>query len=774
MLILSNSLSFYSYDLHCTCATHTLLCVIYTGVCLLIIFLEMAKAQPNVFLGSDQTVLSSLSGKDHQPLLVCRGAPGEDTERDNVRTQPTLLLATPHKQGGDPERDCGKCFEKGNRSVMVIGSKVFGDPNCPQKAQSGGSVIHKAIKEGDLDSVKYYHSTTPGILDSVVHLGRNAFHLACWYGQFLVAIFLTSVPGISVTATDNHGWSALHYACDCIHPQLDIVKYLVENLYLDPRQETENGNTSVVLAEYRRHTGIIKYLVDVMKSLKPTDPKDQRPVLLLRDLNDANDYHSLQHGDHPNGDRNMSKLENRLFTFTMGPGSWPRAHPTERQLAEQGFMYLGLEERVMCFCCKALVFYWDDGVDPIIKHYRENSSCQFLLGNFRLQLDRLLVQQRIHHFNPRYSNNSARLHSFQSWSYSSIVSSYKLASVGFYYLGRGSKVQCFSCGLIHERWLRGDIPMDVHKRLNPTCQFLRSLEPQVPVSPPPSNTLDHSAQRIPTLKPDYEKVENRIKSFKLLSKDFPISPQDCADAGLFFIRKPDVMQCFKCDAIVSGWVYGDVAVEKHREVSPDCKFLREFFPSKLDLHNKQYDSSSTIDPSTLPEPHFTREDLEHMATKEHDSYNPLPGMTNLSLTHSDHTPSYSYTQQPVHPAYNHPQTRLTATHERYSLPEYMYSQCSSESSGYASAYPTITPTDRNTSREEFSDTTQLQRRYFQEGYTTNSKLTSQRVSSVQQSFERTVSYLLHVLCSTNSQFVRLCVHVITVFLRCFSTDVPAN
>lgn len=748
--------------------TYCALC--YTGVRLLIVFLKMANVKQSGLLGNDRTVPNActLSVKERQPQLFSRGAPGvEDIERDNIRNhcipKPTLLLATPQQEGGDHERDCGKCVESGSSSILVINSNVFGDPSCPQKTQAGSSVVHKAIKEGDLDSIKYYHNTTPGILDCVDHLGRNAFHLACWYGQFLVTIFLSNVLGVNVDATDNNGWSALHYACDCIHPQLAIVKHLVEKLYLNPRQENENGNVPIVLAKHRRHTGIIKYLVDAMKQLKPTDPKDQRPVLFVRDRDNDNSYPSLQHAEHPNGDRNMSKLENRLFTFTMGPGSWPRAHPTERKLAEQGFIYLGVEERVMCFCCKALVHYWDDGVDPLIKHYRKNSSCQFLLGNFRIQLDRLLSQQRIQHFNPRYSNNSARLHSFQDWTYSSIVSSYKLASVGFYCLGRGSKVQCFSCGLIHERWLRGDIPMEVHKRLNPTCPFIRSLKPQVPVSPLPSNTLEHSAQSIPTTiqKPNYDNVEIRLKSFKLLSKDFPISPQDCADAGLFFIRKPDVMQCFKCDVIVSGWVAGDVAVEKHREVSPECKFLREFFPTKLDLKDKEYDSATTIDPSTLPEPLFTREDLEQMATKDHDAYDPIPGMSNISLAHSDHTPSYSYSHQPVLPTYNRPQTRLLSMHERYSLPE--YSQTSSESSGYASAYPSITPPDKTTAREELSDKTQLQRRYFQEGYdilTTRSRLvtptqrtnrstyqppTFNLLSSHQQSSKRTVSYLMLAL-----------------------------
>lgn len=591
---------------------------------------------------------------------------GMDVERDGVTSTVT------HDNdfySGDSEKDCGQCWEGGNSSVLLIYSD-FPNPTCPQKYQGDSEeAILKAAKEGDVHCIEFYQTECPERLLTVDGVGRNVLHIACWNGHLVLIRFLTCVLGSGVWATDDQHWSALHYACDSIHPQLDIVRYLVEEVKLDPRQETLQGNTPIVLAMFRKHSTIVSYLINIMDSL---DPEGQRPALMIRKQNDIypslqhddyangdrdmsklgqrpalvvrkqNDiYHSLQHKDYPNGDRDMSKLENRLFTFTMGPGSWPRAHPTERQLAEQGFMYLGQEGRVMCFCCKALVSKWNAGVDPLIAHYQANSSCQFLIGNFQVQLDHLLAQQ-VSHLYPQYSSNSIRLHSFLNWPNSSIVSSYKLASVGFYYLKKGFRVQCFSCGLIHEDWQRGDIPMEVHKKFSPTCQFIRDLEPRIS---PGASSLAQPRPRVAvsTPNPDYEKEENRVKSFKLLPKDFPVSRDQCAKAGLFFLRKPDVMQCFKCTAIVRNWVNGDIAVEKHREVSPDCKFLKEFFPTKLSQGAKEYVS---IDPSSLPEPLYTREDLEKMAAVPSSQLHPLlAGLDSLSVQHLQPMPSPRNTSQ---------------------------------------------------------------------------------------------------------------------------------
>ncbi len=518
------------------------------------------------------------------PHLSNRG--GNDTETDGIVSACQ-----------EAEKDCGKCVERGNKSIMVVNSRDAEAPNCPRKWKLH-SPVGKAVQNHDIASVKRFANEDPRSLSKSDNYGRTPFHYACWYGSVDIVLFLSNVlSSTDCFATDNQGWSALHFACDASLPHTKVVQHLLCILNVNPRQETKKGSTPASLAAYKGHFHIVRILTDLMRILRPTDPKDQRPSLVIPE---KGRYDSLEASDHPNGDRNMSRLENRLFTFTMGTTTWPRVRPTERQLAEQGFVYTGLEERVFCFCCKAVVDFWDNDEDPLLKHYQKSPKCQFLRNNFSFEVDRLLAQSKIQHACPEYANNSSRLHSYRTWKFSDIVSYFKLASAGFFYTGVDMRTQCFSCGLLYDHWRKRDIPIEIHQRWNPSCEFLSSIPPPVmPLQKVPSPHLSIK-------QPDYENVENRIKSFKLLSKEVPVSSEDCAKAGLFFLRKPDVMQCFKCDAIVRGWIIGDIPSEKHRAISPQCKFLREYLPTKLDHYS--------VDPSSLPEPEFTREDLEQMSS----------------------------------------------------------------------------------------------------------------------------------------------------------------
>ena len=65
-----------------------------------------------------------------------------------------------------------------------------------------------------------------------------------------------------------------------------------------------------------------------------------------------------------------------------------------------------------------------------------------------------------------------RLNSFNLWPKDSPVFPLKLAQAGFYYNGKDDLTLCFACGARKEDWKSGDDPVDIHKRLNPSCPFL--------------------------------------------------------------------------------------------------------------------------------------------------------------------------------------------------------------------------------------------------------------------------------------------------------------
>ena len=338
--------------------------------------------------------------------------------------------------------------------------------------------------------------------------------------------------------------------------------------------------------------------------------------------------------DHPNtGSRvDMRRYDVRVATFTDSPLQWPLTVPAAEQLARVGLYYLGVEDRVRCFSCDVKLEEWEGETDPLLRHYLASKHCAFLLQDFPEQLNSFR-QQSSSQQAQCYANTSLRLHSFAAWPLSDIVTSYQLASVGFYYTGEETKVVCFSCGLVVREWKRGDVPLLVHCRTNPDCQFIKGIIKGAPDSAPAPTPVLKALTSGATSKPNFADHQIRLKSFKKLSPAFPIPRQRLAETGLFLLRLPDVMKCHSCDVVLQDWVEGNTAVEKHRGVSPDCPFLAEWFPSKLSNSTKQFD------PSDLPAAQFNEKELELMA---HQSSAPLSSHSASSLTQPTSLPAESF------------------------------------------------------------------------------------------------------------------------------------
>ncbi|XP_071160531.1 baculoviral IAP repeat-containing protein 2-like [Mytilus edulis] len=65
-----------------------------------------------------------------------------------------------------------------------------------------------------------------------------------------------------------------------------------------------------------------------------------------------------------------------------------------------------------------------------------------------------------------------RLSTFATFPDISGIYATKLASAGFYYLGKGDEVVCFKCKIAHKNWKRHDSPAEIHKRISPLCDFI--------------------------------------------------------------------------------------------------------------------------------------------------------------------------------------------------------------------------------------------------------------------------------------------------------------
>lgn len=73
--------------------------------------------------------------------------------------------------------------------------------------------------------------------------------------------------------------------------------------------------------------------------------------------------------------------------------------------------------------------------------------------------------------------------------------------------------------------------------------------------------------------PHMRSEQARLQTFSSWPSTAPVTPQDLAQAGLFYRRENDQVQCFCCSGILSGWVQGDTAWGEHSLHFPNCFFI---------------------------------------------------------------------------------------------------------------------------------------------------------------------------------------------------------
>lgn len=72
---------------------------------------------------------------------------------------------------------------------------------------------------------------------------------------------------------------------------------------------------------------------------------------------------------------------------------------------------------------------------------------------------------------------------------------------------------------------------------------------------------------------DFSLMNSRLDSFRGSSLAQQVSAERLARAGFYFTGQADRVRCFSCHKTVENWCKGDTPVERHKEVSPSCRFL---------------------------------------------------------------------------------------------------------------------------------------------------------------------------------------------------------
>ncbi|TNN38104.1 E3 ubiquitin-protein ligase XIAP [Liparis tanakae] len=169
----------------------------------------------------------------------------------------------------------------------------------------------------------------------------------------------------------------------------------------------------------------------------------------------------------------MRSEEARLQTLS----SWPSTAPVRpRDLAQAGLYYLGVDDRVQCFCCGGMLAGWEPGDAAWAEHTKHFPYCFFILGHdvgnvpFQGGTEDSGSRQ---HANARVPMGSLeeRLSSFTGVLHP--IDHERLATAGFYSAGLGEdKVLCFSCDGGLKGWQPEEDPWEEHAKHYPGCSFL--------------------------------------------------------------------------------------------------------------------------------------------------------------------------------------------------------------------------------------------------------------------------------------------------------------
>nr|A9ULZ2.2 RecName: Full=Baculoviral IAP repeat-containing protein 7-B; AltName: Full=E3 ubiquitin-protein ligase EIAP-B; AltName: Full=Embryonic/Egg IAP-B; Short=EIAP/XLX-B; AltName: Full=RING-type E3 ubiquitin transferase EIAP-B [Xenopus laevis] len=181
---------------------------------------------------------------------------------------------------------------------------------------------------------------------------------------------------------------------------------------------------------------------------------------------------------------------------------------------------------------------------------------------------------------PSMRSEAERQRSFRAWPRSCPqLSPVELARSGFYYLGPGDRVQCFSCGGVLRSWEPGDRPDTEHRKFFPSCPFLQQQQR----GPGATDSVDGQVlgqlsgeEPDRTWEPVYPEMSEeqvRLGSFSTWPLDVPGSPEVLAGAGFFYTGHRDHVKCFHCDGGLQNWEQGDDPWTEHAKWFPMCDFL---------------------------------------------------------------------------------------------------------------------------------------------------------------------------------------------------------
>ncbi|KAI0239655.1 hypothetical protein LSAT2_009617 [Lamellibrachia satsuma] len=176
-----------------------------------------------------------------------------------------------------------------------------------------------------------------------------------------------------------------------------------------------------------------------------------------------------------------------------------------------------------------------------------------------------------------------RVDTYSNWPRDTNIEPEALAQAGLFYLYRADRVKCAFCYGILRNWESSEDPTRKHRRLFPTCSFLRNpraagnvalgeelTEEQTQHEPSQGRLCICTRVKHANMVVD----EVRLATFNTWPSNSRVTKETLAHAGFFF--SGNGICCFSCGGILRIWQIsqGDPVTEHHR-LNPGCDFLRQ-------------------------------------------------------------------------------------------------------------------------------------------------------------------------------------------------------
>lgn len=176
-----------------------------------------------------------------------------------------------------------------------------------------------------------------------------------------------------------------------------------------------------------------------------------------------------------------------------------------------------------------------------------------------------------------------RLASYDSWPHSDKVNlnSDRMATAGFYYLGRGDEVRCAFCKVEIMNWHPEDDAVEQHIKWSPACGYLVTIVPH----------------RFPR-HPKYATEASRIATYDDWPTSMAQTPEQMAEAGFVYNGVGDKTFCFYCGGGLKNWERTDDPWREHALWYRHCGYLRLVKGDEY-VDSQRCESSSSSSSSTI-------------------------------------------------------------------------------------------------------------------------------------------------------------------------------